>query len=1062
MAFPGTVQIPIQFSGGLNSKIAEFSLDQPYLQEAKNAVFNVAGQIDKRTGLSAISNKIQGGGNISAGHTLTTFNNELLLCDGTNLYSYQDEEEVWIDRGSLFSTTNDQIRVLNTKVATQSNPDCTSADNITMYVWEDNRTFPLQANGVRYSIINNETGTIIVPDQIVYQNGTRPKVVCDGTTFYALYNASADSILYNTVPVARPNLVSSQYNQICTNGKSPSTSAAISYDACIFNGELLVAYASTAGLRLNTDYGTHVISNNTNINTIAMCVDSFNNVWVAWSDSSNTYIGAWEYIAHPMPPLHAGFFQVLGQTTINKFQANVSVNLAIIEHTDLGSANLTCETYQAGNNNYINNYVISANGISTFIGQQRGVGLASKPFKYDNNVFINTVWQSAYQATYFTQCLTQGAQFVTGTSQIQAANNYALATSFNIVAKHSPQNGGNYRTNSLLSQADPVSSSEFIFAGQRKGPFTSYETSQTANLGVAGYSIGFGDANAFNNVSANNNLHIIGGIKKIYDGVSCVEDNFNVYPENSDGYGCNIVNITNTDGYNALTSAVSGSLTYNPLTQPNQYQWLVVYEWTDNFGQVQRSSPSGIIGAVTTAVGQGAHLVGPTLRLTEKVQPRSSVIISIFRTQDSLPIFYKITDDNNPLVNDPTVDTWTFIDTLSDVGIAPNENLYTGSQLANIAPPPCSLISLYQQRLMINSTEDPGVLWYSQNKFEQDQYNTLALDFNTSFVEGVDSRYGNEITAIGLLDNNLAIFKETSIFILQGDGPNSLDTSGQFNDAALLVSDTGCTNQNSLVFITQTPTLPGGLLFKSAKGIYLLGRDETIYYIGAPVEKYNNLTITSANLLSKSNQVVWTTLEGTALVYNYYFNAWSTWENLPAVSACIWQDQLCILTNEGTVMIQDGTGSVFKDTYASGVIEPIPLSITTPWIKMNGLQNYMSIFNCLLLGTLQGPHILNVQTAYDYNPSITASVLINSSVATNRWGSNPVWGSLGMWGQDQFSNYQFQINFNNPRCQAIQLTISDVDNPAYTQGYSLNGLVLECLTLPAGMRLPTSNKAGVS
>lgn len=1060
MAFQGTIQIPIAFSGGLNSKTAEFTLDQPNLQVAKNIVYNQIGQADKRTGFTAISNNIQGGGNISNGYTLTTFNDELILLDGTSMYSWQPEEKVWINRGAVLSTVNDQVRILNTKVATQSNPDCTSTNNLSMYLWEDNRTFPVQQNGIRYSIINNITGTSVVSDQFLYFAGTRPKVITDGINFYAFYNASTDTILYNTIPVSRPSLVSSQFNVVTRNGKSQTATAAIPYDACIFNGAPLVVYAGSGGITTNISV-SGILSSNTSVNTIACCIDSFNHLWVAWSDNSNTYASVWSWNGSAWIP-------IVAQTSINQFVNIVSVNIGIIEHTDKGAANITCEVAQTGNNNYINNYVITSNGVSTFIGQQRSVGLASKPFKYNNNVFINTVWQSSFQATYFTQCLTQGAQFVTGTSQIQAANNSALATAFTIVSKHAPQNGGNYRTNSILSQADPLTTDSFVFAGQRKGPFTSYQNAQTVNLGCAGYSVAFNSDNAFNNVSANNNLHVVGGVKKIYDGISCVEDNFHVYPEDGYGNGCEITNSIQEppsadfpDGYTSIVSGLSGALSYNALN-PTLYQWCVVYEWTDNFGQVQRSNSSGVISAYTSAVGQAVNLVGPTLRLTEKVASRSSVIISIYRTQANLPIFYKITDDNNPLVNDTTVDTWTFNDPFSDVDIAANENLYTGSQLGNISPPACSLISLYQQRLMINSTEDQGVIWFSQNKFEQDQYNTLALDWNTSFVEGVDSRFGNDITAIGLLDNSLAIFKETSIFILQGDGPNAFDTSGQFNDASLLVSDTGCNNQNSLVFITQTPSLPGGLLFKSAKGIYLLGRDESIYYIGAPVEAYNNLTITSANLLSQTNQVVFTTLEGTCLVYNYYFNAWTTWEGLPAVSACVWENQLCILTNEGAVMIQDITGTIFKDTYANGVVEPVALTVTTPWLKINGQQQgYMSVFNCLLLGTLQGPHTLQVQTAYDYNPSITSAVFINSNVATNRWGSNPVWGSLGQWGNGgAFSNYQFQINFNNPRCQAIQLTISDVNNPTYSQALSLNGLVLECLQLPGGMRLPVSNLTG--
>jgi hypothetical protein len=1048
MSLPGTIPIPIAFSGGLNSKAQEFTLDQPNLQEAENCVYNQIGQIDKRTGFTCVSTNIQGGGNISEGACLTTFNNELLLLDGTNLYSYQQESDLWINRGTAIATINDQVRVLNTKVATQSGPDCSSLNSISVYAWEDNRVQPASAAGVRYQVINNQTGTIIVSDTLVYSNAFRPKVLNDGmNNFYIIYCASSEALIMNTIPVSACNTIS-PFDILIQDGLSTiANEATIPYDACIFNGSPLVAYASITGLRTSINEPFPIVDSTT-IQVVGICVDSLDQIWIVYCDGINTYVMTctYDFRFHSLTT-------IMGPIAIGVFGSMVSINLSLIEGLDKGSLNLTAEVAQSGaeniNNNCINNFIVNVDGYYTFIGQQRGVGLASKPFNYNNQIYVNTLSQSSLQSTYLTQCLTQGTGFTQGTTNLQSTFLAEVAVGFSTVAKHSPTTGGNYRTNGLLSQCDPINENTFIFAGQRKGPFTSYQNAQVVNLGVAGYSIDYNNQNQFNNVQSNNNLHLVGGIKKIYDGISCVEDNFNIFPENADGYGCSISLISGT------------SLNYNPLA-PSFYQYIVVYEWTDNEGQVQRSGPSVANGITTTAAGQGAMLTGPMLRLTEKVNPRTGVIISIYRTQDSLPIFYKITDDNDPLVNDTTVDTWTFYDISNpDTIIASDENIYTNSQLGNSGPPSCSLISTYQNRLMINSNEDPGVIWFSQNKFEQDQYNTLSLDWNTTFVEGIDSNLGNEITAIGRLDAQLAIFKPTSIFLLSGDGPNALATSDQFNDAQLLVSDTGCTNQNSLCFITQTPNSPGGLLFKSPKGIYLLGRDESITYIGAPVEKYNNLTITAAILLSQSNQVVFTTLEGTALVYNYFFNAWTTWTNLPAVSACVWQDQLCILRENGEVSIQDITNTVWQDTHLNNVIEPIVYSVKTPWIKMNGLQGYQSVYSCLLLGTLQGPHVLSCQVAYDYNSSIKGSVLINSNVVSNRWGGNTIWGAQGLWGNNQFANYQFQINIDQPRCEAIQFTFSDINNPTYSQGFSLNGLVLECQAHAGTMRMPRQNIFGV-
>ena len=147
--FPGTQQIPVEFSGGLNSKISSFKLQQPYLDTADNVRYNLQGQIDKRPGFTNISRNIQGGGLLDEGFEITTFRDELIVFDGENIYAYNQEEDVWINRGSAFSTINEQYRIINTKVATQSNPDATTFGQYTLYAYEDNRTIPTNGGGVR-------------------------------------------------------------------------------------------------------------------------------------------------------------------------------------------------------------------------------------------------------------------------------------------------------------------------------------------------------------------------------------------------------------------------------------------------------------------------------------------------------------------------------------------------------------------------------------------------------------------------------------------------------------------------------------------------------------------------------------------------------------------------------------------------------------------------------------------------------------------------------------------------------------------------------------------------
>ena len=189
-----------------------------------------------------------------------------------------------------------------------------------------------------------------------------------------------------------------------------------------------------------------------------------------------------------------------------------------------------------------------------------------------------------------------------------------------------------------------------------------------------------------------------------------------------------------------------------------------------------------------------------------------------------------------------------------------------------------------------------------------------------------------------------------------------------------------------MVFVTQTQKYPGGLLFKSNKGIYLLGIDQSLYAIGKPVMNYNDLTITGAQLLTSTNEIAFTSIEGTIQVYNYYFDAWYDWKSLPCVASTVWQDNLVLLCSDGHVMIQE-PAPVYVDTFAYNIVKPVQMSLKTPWVKVSGqLQGRSCVYSMMLLGTYQSPHILQIDVSYDYDPSIKDSVLINSNTAANNMG----------------------------------------------------------------------------
>lgn len=1020
------------FSGGLNSKTDTFELTSPQLLQADNVRFQLEGGISKRSGFVALSKNILGGGQFAAGVACQVFDNELLAFDGTFIYSYVESVQAWVNRGLAISLINNQKKIINTRIAQQNNPDATNLNQQELFIWEDDRSSG--GAGVRYSLLDTQTGAFIAFDQLLLSLATKPKCLAvPNTSTFNLYTCIGTSTLFlYTINTHTPNLISTHSTVLIDGLGVPGKTMA--YDTTLYGNLPLIAYGGANGLQVNYAGNTSVITNGiTQISSVAVMVTGsfLPRIWFAYATNTGLYVTVTD----------GSFTTVLAPIQITNL--STVVNIALIEDLTAGSANLTYEITNSPDN-YIQNVIIKDNGTLTPVIQPdgnpgnsqtlRSVGLASKPFKFGNQIFVNTIYQSVNQSTYFTVCLTQGMK---------------------TISKLNPGVGGNYRSNGLLSECKALSTDagQFLFANQKKGAFQTNDNISYSLLGVNASYLDFTNVNSFNSVVASNNLHIVGAVEKIYDGFSVVEDNFHLFSEISTGPGTSA---------GCLISLIAGG---NLST--GQYQYVICYEWTDANNQVERGQPS-IPVTITATAGQAAALTIPTLRITDKITPRSPVSIAVFRTilQNGVPsdIFYKITTDTAPLVNDVTADSVSFTDNTSDTEIAGNEPLYTASQIFNQAPPSCSLISAYQTRLFLSGLEDPNVIWTSQDRFQLTNYNTIPIEFSPLLIEGIDPT-GGAITAIRALDQAMIVFKENNIFYFNGSGPNANATSGGFSDGVPIPSNSGCVNPNSIISIPANQFNSGGLMYQSNKGIYLIDRSYNNQYIGKNVQQYNNYHITSVEILEKENEVIFLTLEGTCLVYNYYFDRWSTWSYLPAVDSCIWNSNLTMIRSDGTVLTQqDGyyydysPHSINLNTGTSVNYKPVSRTLQIPWLAFAGLQGFQSVPSAILLGHYLSPHIINISVMYDYDPAPKEPISINSNIVSNVWGGLTTFGAGINFGGGQFTPYEFQYNIGYPWCKAISLLITDNPLTSDDQGSIWSALTFQVGIFQDPVRLPAQNK----
>ncbi len=305
---------------------------------------------------------------------------------------------------------------------------------------------------------------------------------------------------------------------------------------------------------------------------------------------------------------------------------------------------------------------------------------------------------------------------------------------------------------------------------------------------------------------------------------------------------------------------------------------------------------------------------------------------------------------------------------------------------------------------------------------------------------------GGPITALSVLDDKLVIFKATDVFAVSGDGPNDTGGGTSFPDPQYVTADVGCSNPNSVV------STPVGLMFQSAKGIYLLDRSLSATFIGAPVDAFRGLEITSATLNQDVNQVVFTTA-GPALVYDYYFQQWSTFTNHEsAEDSDTFGGSFVFAKSDGRVYLQN------REEYTDGGV-PISLAFVTPNLSFAQLNGFQRCFSCFILGTYGSPHSLEVSVAYDYQDTYSESAIIDANDEVSTWGSDATWGASEVWG-GEYKPYEFRVDFGRQRCTAIRLRVADTQASDYGEGYSISALTFNVGQLPGGQRLAATRQVG--
>lgn len=969
--------IPLSFGQGLDTKRDKKQQVFGKLRAAENVVFETLESARKRNGYDNVLLQTVNGTDIESAEFLAKFKNELLLFDESKLYGYSEALQALQERGPVYSVFPTSFPAVQNSY---DNADVQTlvVDNLKIFAYT-----VVGTNEVRYTVQDVLTQTKLVTDVVVASSARAPRLANIGSKVYIFFGTNTN-LRFRTFLTTQPTVLNAAIT-VATDYDN-STSPLPGVDAVAGPNGIVVGYrTTTAGQRISlrlideadSQQGQIVISGEDCDKGLDLFIDSNN------------------YLVVSFLTTNLGKYAVYG----SNLAGTVLAPTAISGNIGVPEVSITGVEQSAGVYRFFISYLANSPGdrpvrnrVSTVVATTTGsittalttvkqsVIAASKPFKINNTVYLLASYNSIIQPTYF-----------------------LLDSAGVVVAKIAPGLANSDVPAPLLSRVPLLSNSKALVGSTYRSRITA-QNGQFASLdGILSTEIDFAATQKYSNATLGSNLLVAGGVVQAYDGQTIAESGFNLFPE----------------------KPRSPSLSAGSIPAGN-YGYIAVYRWTDAQGQEHRSSPSESLDVIIPAgPDQQVDIFVNALYLTNK----ANVIIELYRTENAGTVYYL----TSSVTRNEAAQALGYIginDNKTDLELISGQILYTtGGVLENIAPPAAKIVATHtaSNRVFLAGLENPNELQYSKITAANS-----AVEFNDALRIPVDP-VGGPITALASMDEKLVIFEQDAIFFLSGTGPTNTGLQDTFTTPERISIDIGCIEPRSVVLV------PQGLMFKSRKGIYLLSRALSLDYVGAPVEAFNGLTVSSAKVIGELNQVRFTTLDGDCLVYNYVYGFWGTFTNHRALSAEVLNNDYYYIRANNELFKENRTS--FSD---NGV--PIKMRLEIGWISFNILQGFSRIYKMLLLGDWKSEHNLLVKVGYDFNEAWTQQVQIipgDGDFTGTTYGEDSPYGEpiTKVYGGSN-TPYQPRVNFKQQKCQSIKLLIEDQQSVP-GEGFNLSQITFE-------------------
>lgn len=461
----------------------------------------------------------------------------------------------------------------------------------------------------------------------------------------------------------------------------------------------------------------------------------------------------------------------------------------------------------------------------------------------------------------------------------------------------------------------------------------------------------------------------------------------------------------------------------------------VLYEWTDANGNVHQSAPSLPYNVTIAATTHSFTPYAPQYPFSARKQGVKAVL---YRTARNGNIPYRIqskdaqSSSSGVITFDAVTGSETLFFSLGQSAYAAEEVLYTyNGSLPNVSPDPHYICGTYQSRYF----------------YIPDHASDTTIRFGHKYVDGRGTETSNLLeismqsdngdgTAVGSLDEKQIIFKNDRCYAISGEGPGRTGAQNPFASPRIISSAVGCIDPRTVVLI------PDGLMFLSRQGIYLLGRDERLVFIGESVRYYTNTYTYSGATVDPVNHVaVFISSSGPALAYDYMYNKWSTWSGTydSCTGVTFYNGRLAVIKSTGACHVSDGSGTDYLDNSSA-----YSLKIETSWINAADILGYQRIYGARLLCDNLSDHTLRIKTAYDHDPYWVDSQTFDATTL-QQFGEAAQLGAMTT-SANQDESYKVEFGCSRSRCDAVRFQISDEapggggDN---AQALTISGMALQ-------------------